>query len=108
MHAKDEGSKRKDRAAGEDKDAPGLEPAGPVVYGLNNLGNTCFYNSALQVLQPWRQCAKELLSVLCECMQPRGSRSMICTLPPCGQQLKKGPIGSALQELVQTAYGAAH
>jgi hypothetical protein len=29
------------------------------------------------------------------------------TLPSCGQQLRKGPIGSALQELVQTAYGAA-
>ena len=31
-----------------------------------------------------------------------------CTLPQPGEQLKKGPIGRALEELVQTVNGGQH
>ena len=31
-----------------------------------------------------------------------------CTLPQPGEQLKKGPIGRALEELVQTVNGGEH
>lgn len=30
-----------------------------------------------------------------------------CILPQPGEQLKKGPIGRALEELVQTVYGGS-
>ncbi len=111
-----------------------------TIYGLTNLGNTCFYNSAMQVQHcmcmslctctlsslpllvwcTWESCvfknpfqdhmrSDTPVIVWFFCVQVLVSVPALkdfCTQPHSGPQLQKGPIGGALQELVQTVYGA--
>ena len=113
------------------------------VYGLNNLGNTCFFNSALQasphnmsssaLQQEYMHSvlpgteggpAKQAMCHMCHSLTSLARHVHVtgactvqvlvsvpqlrdcCLQPMDTHPVKKGPIGAALQELVQSVYGA--